>query len=114
MPERRFIVELTDAADADFDKIFEWTLQNFGQTQAHRYAATLHTAIERLTENAVPPDAKERRDLGADIYTLHIAGRGRRGRHWLVYSRRKNNEILIVRILHDSMDIKRRLPSNDE
>lgn len=113
MSKERFTVELTHIADADFDEIYEWTLRTFGQKQADQYTITLRTAIEALTEDAAPPGAKKRDDLGSDIFTLHIARRGRRGRHWLVYQCNAQ-DILVLRILHDSMDIVRHLPLNDE
>jgi toxin ParE1/3/4 len=44
------------------------------------------------------------------LRTLHVARRGRRGSHFLIYRAAPKSTIEIVRILHDRMDLKRHVP----
>lgn len=62
----------------------------------------------------MPLGAKTRDDIAAGVCTLHVARRRRRGRHLLVYEQGAAQEIRVLRILHDSMDLTRHLPSSDE
>ena len=47
----------------------------------------------------------------AGLRTLHVARHGRRGSHFLMYRVAPKFTIEIVRILHESMDLGRHLPS---
>ena len=63
------------------------------------------------------PGAKLRTDLDGEYFARHISLRFRHGRHLFVYRVGQQYAvptILVVRILHDAMDIARHLPPGDK
>lgn len=102
-----WVVRLSFAARADFDGILNWTKTNFGDLQADKYARILEDAIARLTDGPEAFGAKARDDLSKGLRSLHV----RNGRHVLLFrTEEKGNSIVLLRILHDSMDFARHLP----
>jgi len=89
-------------------------VKRFGARQAEIYSGTLRAAFEALSKSLTPSGARARKEVCAGYYSLHVARARRPGRHLLLYRKRDEGEIVIVRILHDSMDIARHVPSNDE
>ena len=112
-------VHLAAQAELDFSEIITWTLENFGERQAETYAEsyaeTLTLAIEALHDGPEQLGAKAQDDIGPGIRTLHVARRGRSGRHFVVFSEAKDKYIDVRRLLHDSMDLARHIPpANDQ
>ena len=115
MVERKWRVRLGAAAELDFANILKWTTENFGARQSRLYRDTLVQAIGELANGPDVAGSKARDEIMRGLRTLHIARRGRRGRHFLLYRVAAGRIIEIGRILHDSMDLQRHLPSaNDE
>ena len=54
--------------------------------------------------------SKGRDEILPGLRTLHVARRGRRGSHILMYRAAPQSTIEIVRILHDRMDLQRQAP----
>ena len=102
------------AAELDFANIVKWTAENFGARQSHIYRDTLVQAIRELAEGPDVPGSKGRDEISPGLRTLHVARRGRRGSHFLMYRAAPNRTIEIVRILHDRMDIQRQAPVQRE
>ena len=105
---RRWRVRLAASAEADYRNILRWTAEHFGTQQAWRYAETLQSAIEELTEGPDVPGFRDRPDIGEGIRIFHVARRGRRGRHILLYRISSNTDPLLIdvlRVLHDRMDL---------
>ena len=105
---RRWRVRLAASAEADYQNILRWTAEHFGTLQARRYAQILESAIEELTEGPEVSQCRERSDIGSGIRLLHVAGHGRRGRHFLLYGISSKAEpllIAVLRVLHDRMDL---------
>ncbi len=111
MAERRWRVRLSEAAERDFLSILAWTAEHFGRRQAVTYRRTLVAALIALHGGPLLPDSRPRADIRSDLRALHVARRGRRGRHFIVYRSDEAGVIEVVRILHDSMDIAGNLPS---
>lgn len=110
---RRWPVLVAPAAEADFNAIVEWTAERFGDGQARSYADVLSSVIDSLDEGPTVRGAKRRLDLGPDVSTLHVSREGRRGRHFVVFrvGRDGPDEVIVVlRVLHDAMDLTRHLP----
>jgi len=108
-------LRLAAQAELDFFEIITWTLENFGERQAETYAETLTLAIEALHDGPEQLRAKAQDDIGPGIRTLHVARRGRSGRHFVVFSEAKDKYIDVLRLLHDSMDLARHIPpANDQ
>jgi toxin ParE1/3/4 len=98
------------AAEVAFANILKWTAENFGTRQARAYRDALLQAVAELAEGPDIVGSKPRDEILRGLRTIHIARRGRRGRHLLMY-RAKDQTIEIVRILHDAMELDRHLPS---
>ena len=111
MGEERWRVRLGAAAELDFANILKWTAEHFGARQSRIYRDTLVRAIGEFADGPEVAGSKPRSEIMAGLRTLHIARRGRRGSHFLMYRAAPNGTIEIVRILHDRMDLQRHIPS---
>jgi toxin ParE1/3/4 len=111
MSERGWRVRLGAPAEVDFANILKWTTENFGARQSRVYRDTLVQAIGELVNGPDVVGSKARDEIIAGLRTLHVARRGRRGSHFLMYRAAPNSTIEIVRILHDRMDLRRHVPS---
>jgi len=108
-------IRLAERAELDFLGIVAWTAENFGARQAEYYAETVTSAIEALHDGPEIPGAKARDDIGSGIRTLHVARQGRKGRHVVVFKEAEGRIIDVLRLLHDSMDLARHVPTaNDQ
>jgi toxin ParE1/3/4 len=59
---------------------------------------------------------KPRDEIAPGLLTLHVARKGRHGRHFLLFrvSREAGHEVIdVLRVLHDAMDLARHAPSAD-
>jgi toxin ParE1/3/4 len=95
------------AAELDFANILKWTAENFGPRQAQIYREALVEAIGELANGPDVNGSKSRDDIIHGIRSLHIAGHGHRGRHFLIYRVTPGRIIEIGRIMHDRMDLRR-------
>lgn len=114
---RRWTVRLTATAQADFQHIIRWTSAQFGPVQAQAYAATLAAALEALAGGPTVAGVRARNDIAKGLFTLHIARRGRKGRHFIIcrIGDAQGSEVIeVLRLLHDAMDLPRHVPPIDE
>ena len=114
---RRWAVRIAAAAEVDFQGIVRWTLEHFGEAQARLYAETLSAALEALNGGPTVVGVKARNDIAKGLFTLHVARRGRKGRHFVLFriGRVQGGEVIeVLRLLHDAMDLPRHLPPPDE
>ena len=110
MTTSRWIVHRVDAVDIDYSNILRRSSQDFGAIQAEIYAETITLAIEALAvDGTAAIGAKERKEIGVGIFTLHVARLGRKGSHFLVFRLIDGNEVEILRILHERMDLERHI-----
>jgi toxin ParE1/3/4 len=91
---------LSDAAEADLDGILDYTWTRYGADQAKRYYLDLRETMTLLADT--PLIARERHDLKPPV-RVHP-----HGRHLIVYQA-LGTHILIVRVLHQQMDIESQL-----
>jgi toxin ParE1/3/4 len=110
MARRQWRVRLGAVAELDFANILKWTNENFGPRQARIYRDTLMQAIGELANGPDVPGSRARDEIVPGLRSLHVARRGRRGRHFLLYRAVEGRIIEIGRILHDQMDLQRHLP----
>lgn len=95
-------------AERDFVNILSWTTENFGVRQARAYAQLITAALDEIAEDPYSPRSRARgNDIGEGYRTLHVS---RPGRHLVLYRPRQEREVLVVRILHDSMEVSRHMP----
>ena len=110
MAERKWRVRLAAAAELDFANILKWTTENLWARQSRAYRDTLVEAIGGLADDPDVAGSKARDEISPNLRTLHVARRGRRGSHFLIYRAAPKSTIEIVRILRDRMDLKRHVP----
>jgi len=92
---------LSARADQDLTEIYVYTFEKFGELQADHYLLRLHDGMQRLA-----------REPGAGKDVQGLAGDYRRydcGSHGIFYKDSPYG-ILVVRVLHLSMDFPRHLP----
>jgi toxin ParE1/3/4 len=109
-------VRLAAAAEADFDLILQWTAERFGKKQADVYAETLLSALDALKEGPAIVGAGTRNEIAKGLFTLHVARRGRKGRHFVLFrvgAPAKPPVIDVLRLLHDAMDLPRHIESDE-
>ena len=114
---RHWTVRLTAAADSDFQGILRWTAAHFGEAQAREYAKTLSIAIDALAAGPNAAAAKERQDIAKGLMTLHVARKGSKERHIVLFRIGLDPELEVIdvlRLLHDAMDPQRHVPPADE
>ena len=92
--------KLTPEADHDLIEIYVYGFLNFGEPQAEQYFSELKDCFQLLSET--PFICRERTEFTPPIRIHH------HGRHLVIYVV-QDDQILIVRVLHDSMDVKRHL-----
>ena len=107
-------VRLSSAAERDFEDIIRWTVRRYGRRQARTYARTLTKAFEELASGPAVPGVKSREEISAGLFTLHVARRGRKGRHFVLFRAGRDGGrtvIDVLRVLHDAMDLARHVPT---
>lgn len=91
---------LSAKAAADLDEIYEYTILNFGLTQAQAYLHGLQERFDALAER--PTQGRS---------ATQFAPKLRRFEHQshMIFYLLEEQRVLIVRVLHQSMDVKRHL-----
>jgi len=87
-------------AENDLSKIFEYTAMNWGIEQADNYQDDLFAGMKRIT-------AQEQ--LGKEYPYAEISYRKLHVKRHLIFYRIENKTCIIIRILHERMDIKQHL-----
>jgi toxin ParE1/3/4 len=87
-------------------------VRRFGALQAAAYGDLLAVALARPARGPAIAGVQQRDEIGTGLRALHI---GRRGRHVILFRIGSEPErtIDVVRILHDAMDLARRVPQED-
>ena len=91
----------TEKAEADLDEIWRFSREKWGEDRADRYLADLNAAVrdERTRELRARP--------------IDFVSRGwfrmRAARHF-IYFRLRDEDLVVMRVLHDSMDETLHLP----
>ena len=93
-------IQFTNAARQDLKNIFTYSIRKWGRQQAQRYSSQLKAHIQKLAEDAVfsKPVPDTQRNLR----------RSATGRHSVIFEQ-TDEQILIVRVLHEAMDIPRHM-----
>lgn len=92
------VYSLSSKAAADLDGIYEYTILNFGLKQARAYLSGLHERFQTLGEN--PMHGRSASELSHGLRRLEYQSH-------VVFYVPKDKGIWIVRVLHQSMDVKR-------
>lgn len=107
-------VRLARQAEQDYADIVQWTTKTFGVGQAKSYAETIALAINALKHGPAILGSKVRDEIEPGVRTLHVARQGRKGRHFVVFRVGGDQLIDVLRVLHDSSDLKRHGLGNEE
>lgn len=110
-------MRVAGAAEADIEAIIAWTFQQLGDIQAGIYAETLSLAVQALFAGLAQPGIKARPEVGRRLFALHVARNGRKGRHFILFRADADpvrRQVDVLRILHDSMDLARHVPVENE
>jgi toxin ParE1/3/4 len=103
-------IRLGAEAERDFLRILQYTAEAFGPRQTAIYKATLKDALAELTQGPNVAGSMARDEILPGLRTLHLARRGRRGRHFIMYRSVEGRVVEVLRILHDAMDLARHIP----
>jgi toxin ParE1/3/4 len=98
-------LELTDIARADLKSIRRYSERTWGSDRTTQYMAALRDTLKRLLAGTVV--SRSRDDLRPG---LQMAASGRHR----VFFEIDQSRILVVRVLHDSMDYQRHLEGEAE
>lgn len=106
------------AARKDIKDVLKWSAENFGQAAARRYQDLLRVALSDIAADPALDHSYEVRGLQTGIRLYHLRHSRTRAavegqmvkspRHFIAYLVR-DADVVIVRVLHDRMEIARQL-----
>jgi len=91
---------LTPLAEADLDEIWDYSAEKWGDVQANRYLTALRTTIRRVASR--PSLGRSCDDVRPGYFKIGA------GSHMVFYSKAEG-AIIVIRVLHQSMDFDRHL-----
>lgn len=94
-------VFLRQAAIDDLNSIWEYTVGEWSEEQADKYYTSLKFACIQIGEN--PDLGKEYQEIKSNLFGL------RTGKHIIFYQIVHEQEVEIIRILHERIDLTNRL-----
>ncbi len=113
MPPTRWRIRLGREAENDFSRILAWTRERFGEHQFGVYKITLVQALAALEDGPEIPGSCARDEILPGLRILHVARKGRGGRHFILYRAGEGQLVEIIRFLHDAMDVNRKVGRED-
>lgn len=85
----------------DLNAIWDYTFEEWSESQADKYYSNLKSDCLQLAEN--PKIGKEYDGINKNLLGL------KSGKHVIFYQQISENEIEVIRILHERMDLKNRI-----
>ena len=98
MPKVRY----SNKAVEDLSSIWEYTFTKWSENQADEYYAMLISACNRLLYPSVISN-RSYEEISEGLLGVKA------GHHLIFYTILENDDVMIIRILHDRMDIKQHL-----
>lgn len=92
---------LTNKAVNDLSKIWFYTFENWSEKQADKYYQSLINSFEEISEN--PDKGQNYIEIAKEIKGFKI------NKHIIFYHINNLNFVEIVRILHQTMDLRNRI-----
>lgn len=92
---------ISQKAIEDLESIWVYTFQNWSKEQADRYYKLIIQEIEHVAKD--PFSGKSLKSLRKDYRVSKVKS------HLILYRKKENEPVEIVRILHSAMDIKKHL-----
>ena len=93
--------ELTRKAVTDLSEIWDYTVKNWSENQADRYYRLLTESIKEIVKN--PDSGKDYQEIAEGLKGFKT------GQHIIFYISEERKNIRIIRILHNRMDLKKRI-----
>ena len=93
--------KLTNQAVEDLAKIWEYTFEVWSEKQANTYYNSLITSCQEIADN--PKLGKSYDDITAQLLGMKV------NRYIIFYRTVNENYVEITRILHERMDLKKRI-----
>lgn len=107
---------LTLLAERDVAAILRKTRKQFGSGQVRRYANVIERGVAMVAAEPMRPSSMERAEMGKGVRSFHLelAAKRRHGASHILYFLETSGphgerELVILRVLHESMEPKRRL-----
>ena len=94
-------VILRQKAINDLNSIWDYTFEKWFENQADFYYNTIKIAFQEIVKNR--QIGKKYSEINSDLFGL------KSGKHIIFYHIISENEIEVIRILHERMDLKNRL-----
>ncbi len=92
---------ISEKALEDINKIWIYTAENWSVEQADRYYNLILDEVEYIAQNF---------DMALDFGNIRKAYRFSKVKsHLIFFKKNKDNEIEVIRVLHERMDIENRL-----
>ena len=91
----------TNKAIDDLNQIWDYTCEKWSDVQAEKYYQMIIDGCEEIA--ASPGLGKNYSEIAQDLKGFKV------GRHIIFYRKEELNELTVIRILHDQMDLKRRI-----
>lgn len=91
----------TEKAIEDISAIWDYSYDTWSEKQADKYYQQLIVTCKEIADN--PKLGKEYLEIENGVFGFHI------NRHIIFYRQSKLNEIEVLRILHEKMDLKKRI-----
>jgi toxin ParE1/3/4 len=105
-----FRLAISATAQRDIDSLLTFSRQRFGEVRAEKYEALLFSAFIDIRNDPNRPGVRTDVELqtGIRLYHLRSVLRPQRlvrsPRHWIAFKVR-NDQIRVVKVLHESMDL---------
>lgn len=93
--------KISKKAIEDLTSIWKYTYHEWTESQADKYYWMLIETFNETSDN--PEIGKDYSIIAKNLYGV------RSGHHIVFYQRKKNNDIEIIRVLHEQMDLKSRV-----
>lgn len=111
---------ITHSAQTDIVAILACSHEQFGEEARKRYEALIATAVRDAASSTDEVGFTPRPELGDGVLSWHLAqsrthspgGRVRRPRHFII-CRRDEGVLVIGRVLHEAMELRRHLDPNE-
>lgn len=108
-------------ARADIADILDRSVERFGPTARRRYERLIGAALVEITSEDEPLGSKPATGVGSGIRLYHLRNcrldapvpRVGKPRHFVVYRRPEPDLVLVLRVLHEAMNLPDHLDEDD-
>jgi toxin ParE1/3/4 len=103
-------LRISNSAVGDIENVLDYTLTQFGERKHEQYKQMIRQALAAIAANPLSVASKARPEIGSEVRTYHLGGRGMRARHLFLYRIAADGFVEVSRLLHDSIDVDQHAP----